>query len=331
MKNNAHLQRTIKSPVSFVGTGLHSGTQSRITLKPCMDGSGIFFRRKDVPAQHALIAARWFKVSDTTLSTVLSNSYGTSISTVEHLMAALRICQIDNLEIEVYGSEIPIMDGSAKPFVEMLMSIGTQITQTQQKVICINKTVEVSEGDQYALLVPDNQARITVAIEFKEKAIGSQSLSVRTSDAQLRQTIAPARTFGFLDQVEQLQNNGLALGGSLKNAILVDDDQVVNAEGLRFEDEFVRHKILDAIGDLALIGFPIMGHYHAFKGGHLLNKRLINKLIKDKSAWSLLTLDEFYQIHGQPDDYYKPWDRTQKNPESFSNSILKTMAKVKVG
>ena len=304
MKTHTIFQRTLKQAVSFVGRGLHSGKKSRITLKPCHDATGIFFRRKDVPSYQAWIAARWYKVTDTTLSTVLSNRYGHSVATVEHLMAALRLCHIDNLEIEVDGPEIPIMDGSAKPFVDTLLSIGTRIINEPQKAIWIQKPVEVREGEQYALLLPDIQPKVTVSIDFKEPVIGAQTFSVDVDDKALSRTIAPARTFGFMDQIESLHSKGLALGGSLNNAILVDNDRIVNPEGLRFKDEFVRHKVLDAIGDLALIGVPVIGHYHAFKSGHLLNKLLINKLLTDKSCWSYISMDEFYQLHGKEPKRY---------------------------
>lgn len=297
MNKQITLQHTLKKTVSFVGRGLHSGSKSRITLKPCDDTTGIFFRRKDIKPSQAFIAARWYKVTDTNLSTMLTNQYGVSVSTVEHLLAALRICQIDNLEIEVDGPEIPIMDGSAMPFVDTLNNIGIRSINADRKAIWIHKIVEVREADRYALLVPDIQPRVTVSIDFQEKAIGAQTLSVNLNDPSLAQTIAPARTFGFLDQIEELHNRGLALGGSLKNAILVDDHKVVNQEGLRFKDEFVRHKVLDAIEDMSLVGVPIIGHYHAFKDGHLLNKLLLNKLIMDKSAWSYVSLDDFYQLH----------------------------------
>ena len=298
MNTHTIFQRTLKQPVSFVGLGLHSGIKSRITLKPCKDTTGIFFRRKDVPAQQSLIAARWHKVTDTILSTGLSNRYGVSISTVEHLMAALRLCGIDNLAIEVDGPEIPIMDGSAKPFVDTLLTIGTRPTSEPRKAICIRKAVEVHDGESYAMLLPDTQPRVTVSIDFSEPAIGAQTLAVNIDDQSMRQRIAPARTFGFMDQIEDLRSKGLALGGSLNNAILVDNHRIVNPEGLRFEDEFVRHKVLDAIGDLSLIGMPVIGHYHALKGGHLLNKLLIRKFLSDKSAWSYIAMDEFCHLHG---------------------------------
>ncbi len=284
---------TLKKSVSFVGRGLHNGVQSRITLKPSKKSTGIFFRRKDVPYHQSLIPARWNYVVDSTLSTVLSNPHGYSVSTVEHLMAALKICHIDNLEIEVEGNELPIMDGSAQPFVDMMLDIGTQSIRVPKKVICIHKKIEVRDGSRYALLLPDSQPKVSISIDFKEKAIGTQNLSININDKHLSRNIAPARTFGFRNQIEDLQRRGLVLGGALSNAILVDNDKIINLEGLRFNDEFVRHKILDAIGDLALSGFPIMGHYYAFKGGHLLNVRLLKKLFADKSAWSYMTVNEY--------------------------------------
>mgnify|MGYP001820391083 FL=1 len=308
-------QRTLRQAVSFVGLGLHSGKKTRMTLRPCDDASGIFFRRKDVPTSRSLIAARWHRVSSTNLSTGLSNSHDVSISTVEHLMAALRLCGIDNLEIEVDGPEIPIMDGSAMPFVETLGSIGTREIDTPRKAIWIHKPVEVRDGERYALLMPNNRPRVTVSIGFSEPAIGAQTLSVITDDPELRQSIAPARTFGFLHEVEQLRERGLALGGSLNNAILVDGERVVNPEGLRFADEFVRHKVLDAIGDLSLIGAPLMGHYHAFKSGHLMNKLLIYKLLKDESAWSYIDMDELGHLQ-----YFEP----ATNDDTSADSTLVT-------
>lgn len=297
---NRHIifQRTIKKPVSFVGLGLHSGEKSRITLNPCNDATGIFFKRRDVSASHSLIAARWFKITDTTLSTGLSNKHGISISTVEHLMAALRLCHIDNVEIEVDGPEVPIMDGSAKPFVETLLSVGTRAMHEPRKAIWVHKPVKVSDGERYALLLPDTQSRVTVSIDFKEPAIGAQTLSVNVDEHGMYRHIAPARTFGFMDQIEELRSRGLVLGGSLNNAILVDNDRIVNPEGLRFKDEFVRHKVLDAIGDLSLIGMPLIGHYHSYKSGHKLNKLLIRKLLSDTSAWSYITMDELHHLHG---------------------------------
>jgi UDP-3-O-[3-hydroxymyristoyl] N-acetylglucosamine deacetylase len=298
MTTNTILQHTLRQPVSFVGLGLHSGVKSRLTLRPCDDATGIFFRRKDVPANQGLIAARWHKVSDTTLSTVLTNRFGHSVSTVEHLMAALRLCGIDNLEIEVDGPEIPIMDGSAKPFVETLQAIGTRPTTEPRKAIWIHHPVAVQAGDRRAALLPDMTPRVSVSIEFEEPVIGAQTFSVDLNEQDAIQQVAPARTFGFKDQIEALRSQGLALGGSLNNAILVDDDQIMNPGGLRYEDEFVRHKVLDAIGDLALIGAPVIGHYQAHKSGHMLNSMLVKKLFSDRSAWSYISFDEFNRLHG---------------------------------
>ena len=298
MNTQTIYKRTLKHAVSFVGLGLHSGKRSRITLRPCDDATGIFFKRKDVAEQQSLIAARWHRVTDTTLSTNLSNSHGITVSTVEHLLAALRLCGIDNLEIEVDGPEIPIMDGSAMPFVETLTCIGTRGIDEPKKAIWIHKAIEVRDGDRYALFLPDTQSRVTVSIDFREAAIGAQTLSVNIDDPGLIKSIAPARTFGILSEIDKLHERGLALGGSLNNAVVVDGDSIVNPGGLRFADEFVRHKVLDAIGDLSLIGAPVIGHYHAYKSGHLLNKLLTCKLLGDKSAWTYISLDEFYQLQG---------------------------------
>jgi len=309
MNTHTIFQNTLKQSVSFVGRGLHSGIKSRITLKPCEKSTGIFFRRKDVPYHQSLIPARWNNVTDTTLSTVLTNKHGYSISTVEHMMAALQLCHIDNIEIEVDGNELPIMDGSAKPFVDTLLNIGTRSIKTPRKVIYIHKKIEVQDANRFALLLPDTQPKITISIDFKEKAIGAQNLSININDNNLSRSIAPARTFGFLDQIVDLQSKGLALGGSLSNAILVDNDRIVNREGLRFKDEFVRHKVLDAIGDLALAGVPIIGHYHAFKGGHLLNALLMKKLFTNKSAWSYISMDEFDYFHEKNDQTHHTFHR----------------------
>ncbi len=307
MKNQAIYQCTIKKPVSLVGLGLHSGTRSRITIRPCYEATGIFFRRMDVAVEESWIAAKSHNITDTILSTGLSNRYGHSVSTVEHLMAALRLCGIDNVEIELTGPEIPIMDGSAKPFVDTLLKAGKFVINEPRKAIWVHKAIEVTAGERRAMLLPDTQPSITVSIDFKEKAIGSQSLTVDVDDHKLHREIAPARTFGFVNQIKQLRSQGLVLGGSLNNAVLVDNDRIVNPNGLRFKNEFVRHKILDAIGDLALIGVPVIGDYRGFKSGHYLNKLLVNKLLSDKSAWSYITMDDFYQLHGErlryTDDY----------------------------
>lgn len=303
MKNQAIYQCTLKKSISLVGLGLHSGTRSRITLRPSHEATGIFFRRMDVPEHESWIAAKWHNITSTTLSTGLSNQFGHSVSTVEHLMAALRLCGIDNLEIEVTGPEIPIMDGSAKPFVDTLMKAGKLVINKPRKAIWVHHPVEVTVGERRAIFLPDTQSRVTVSIDFKEKVIGEQTLTVEVDDRELLDSIAPARTFGFVDQLENLRSRGLVLGGSLNNAVLVDDDKVINSTGLRFKDEFVRHKILDAIGDLSLIGVPVIGNYRGFKSGHHLNKLLIDKLLNDKGAWSYIEMDDFYRLHGQPPRY----------------------------
>jgi len=293
-------QRTLRQPASFVGIGLHSGRKTTLTIRPSHDSTGIFFLRTDVPSSTGLIAARWYNVSDTTLSTTLRNSDGVSISTVEHLMAALAGCGIDNALIEVDGPEVPIMDGSAEPFTTSIEQYGTVSIGVPRNAIWIQQPIEVREGDKYALLLPYPKQRLTLSIDFPQTAIGAQTYSMELVNEAFLHKIARSRTFGFMEQIRQLRGRGLALGGSLNNAILVDGERIVNREGLRFNDEFVRHKVLDAFGDLALAGVPIIGHYYAHKSGHALNQKLIRKLFESYAAWCYITVNEYEQMMGVP-------------------------------
>ncbi len=291
-------QRTLRQPASFVGIGLHSGRKTTMTLRPSHDSTGIFFQRTDVPSSTGLVAARWYNVSDTTLSTTLSNSEGVSVSTVEHLMAALAGCGIDNALIDIDGPEVPIMDGSAEPFTTSIEQYGTVSLGVPRNAIWIQQPIEVREGDAYALLLPYPRQRITLSIDFPQTAIGAQTYSVELVNEAFLHQIARSRTFGFKEQIRQLHSRGLALGGSLNNAVLVDGGRIVNREGLRFADEFVRHKVLDAFGDLALAGVPIIGHYYAHKAGHALNRQLMRKLFESYAAWSYITVNEYEQMMG---------------------------------
>ncbi|MCU7844766.1 MAG: UDP-3-O-acyl-N-acetylglucosamine deacetylase [Candidatus Thiodiazotropha sp. (ex Monitilora ramsayi)] len=291
-------QRTIKQGASFVGIGLHTGRKTTLTVRPSHDTGGIFFLRTDVESGNGLIAARWYNVSDTTLSTTITNNHGVSVSTIEHLMAALMGCGIDNALIEIDGPEVPIMDGSAEPFTSTFEKYGTVSIQAPRNAIWIQQPIEVCEGDKYALILPYPKQRITLSIDFPQAAIGSQTYSIELENEAFLDNIARSRTFGFTEQIKQLQRRGMAKGGSLKNAILVDGGQVINPEGLRFKDEFVRHKVLDAFGDLSLAGVPIIGHYYAHKAGHSLNKRLIQKLFESRAAWTYITVNEYEQMMG---------------------------------
>ncbi|MEG7524677.1 MAG: UDP-3-O-acyl-N-acetylglucosamine deacetylase [Chromatiales bacterium] len=300
MNHHIQYQKTLREPISFVGIGLHSGKRAKITLKPSMDSSGIYFLRKDVEAGTGLIPARWYNVQATTMSTTLMNKQGTTVDTVEHLMAALFGCGVDNALVEVDGPEVPIMDGSAAPFATTIERIGTRKQSAPRHAIWVQRPIEVREGDKFAILMPHPTPRITIAIDFPGTAVGAQTFSVELVNEAFRNDIARARTFGFAQQLNGLRSRGLALGGSLNNAILVDGERIVNEGGLRYDNEFVRHKVLDAFGDLALAGVPIFGYYYAYKPGHSLNHALMKQLFSDRSAWSYIAVDEFQQLFGEP-------------------------------
>lgn len=292
-------QRTLKNSICYVGIGLHSGEKVTMTIKPAQQDSGIVFVRKDIKSADNIIPARWFNVVDTRLSTVLGNNDQVCVSTVEHLMSALYGCGIDNALIEIDGPEIPIMDGSASPFVSLLEQTGMVSQSVNRKAIWIHRPIEIIEDDKYEILYASNAPRITVEIDFPDTAIGSQTYSVPLNGNSFQKQIANARTFGFKSDLEQLRSQGLAKGGSVRNAILVDGNEIINEEGLRTETEFVRHKILDVIGDLALVGVPIIGHLIARKPGHKLNNRLLRLLMDNPDAWSYTTVDEINNLLGK--------------------------------
>jgi len=288
-------QCTINDIIHYVGVGLHSGHRVSMNLYPAAPNTGICFVRKDVEPEHAVIHASWHNVVDTRLCTVLGNDHGVTISTVEHLLAAIRGCGVDNLLIELSSDEVPILDGSCLPLVDMIKKGGVVSQRLPRFGIWIERQIEVRQGERYAVLSPSSAPRITVDIEFSNPAIGSQCVSVEMIDNVFEKEIAPARTFGFADELDQLREQGLALGGSTRNAVLVDDDGVVNEEGLRFADEFARHKILDCLGDLALAGAPIFGHLFTHKPGHRLNNALLRELFAHQDAWSRLSYEEINQ------------------------------------
>jgi UDP-3-O-[3-hydroxymyristoyl] N-acetylglucosamine deacetylase len=263
-----------------------------MNLYPAAPNTGICFVRKDVEPEHAVIQATWHNVVDTRLCTVLGNDHGVTISTVEHLLAAIRSCGVDNMLVELSGDEVPILDGSCLPLVDMIKKGGVVSQRLPRFGIWIERQIEVRQGERYAVLSPSSVPRITVDIDFPNTAIGSQCVSVEMIDNVFEKEIAPARTFGFADELDQLREQGLALGGSTRNAVLVSDDGVVNEEGLRFSDEFARHKILDCLGDLALAEAPIFGHLFTHKPGHRLNNALLRELFAHQDAWSRLSYEE---------------------------------------
>ena len=278
-------QRTLKTSIDCSGIGLHSGVKVSMTLHPADANTGISFKRTDIAGGGAVIPAHWDYVVDTRLSTTLGNEDGVTIGTVEHLMAALAGCGIDNALIELNGPEVPIMDGSAQPFVFLVECAGVVEQDAPRRVIRILKTVSVDCEYGEARLSPGSCLSLDVEIDFEGSAIAKQSLSIGVVNGSFGKELARARTFGFLHQIEKLWAAGLAKGGSLDNAVVVSGDKILNEGGLRYDDEFVRHKILDAVGDLYLAGGAIIGRFEGVCSGHATNNALLRALFADNEAW----------------------------------------------
>ena len=278
-------QRTLKSSISCSGVGLHSGEKVSLTLNPADTGTGIVFKRTDIAGGGASIPAKWDHVVDTRLCTTIGNGDGVTVATVEHLMAALAGCGIDNALIELNGSEVPIMDGSAQPFVFLVECAGVVDQDEPRRVIRVLKSVSARDGNGEARLSPGSFLSLDIKIDFDCDAISRQSLSIGIVNGSFAKELARARTFGFLHEVEALWAAGFAKGGSLENAVVVSGDKVLNEGGLRYEDEFVRHKILDAVGDLYLAGAPIIGKFEGVYSGHATNNALLRALFADPEAW----------------------------------------------
>lgn len=278
-------QRTLKQAVSATGVGLHNGEKVVMTLKPAAIDTGIVFKRTDLPGTPE-IQATPEAVHDTRLCSALEQN-GARVSTVEHLMSALAGLGVDNVIVEVSASEIPIMDGSSGPFVYLLQSAGVQEQAAPKKFIRIKKTVEVKEADKWVKFEPYHGFKMDFTIDFAHPVFenSGKTVSIDFSDNAYIDEISRARTFGFMHEVEYLRANGLARGGSLDNAIVLDEYRVLNAEGLRYQDEFAKHKALDAIGDLYMLGHPILGAFTAYKSGHALNNQLLRALLADTEAW----------------------------------------------
>lgn len=281
------MQQTIERPAVCAGIGVHSGEKARLVLKPAPVGTGVVFRRTDLDASDITIHAHADAVSDTRLGTTMTNEAGVSVAVVEHLMAALAGMGIDNLIIDIDGPEVPIMDGSSAVFCELLLQAGLKKQSAPRRRIRILETVEIIDGPKRATLSPADDAVLTLRarIEYDDSVIGIQQMALRLAPGMFARDLAFARTYGFARDVEMLRANGLARGGSLDNAVVLDDGAVMNPEGLRAEDEFVRHKMLDAVGDLMLAGAPIAGSYDAVQPGHALNNALVRKLLATPSSW----------------------------------------------
>jgi UDP-3-O-[3-hydroxymyristoyl] N-acetylglucosamine deacetylase len=284
-------QRTLKSVVRATGVGLHTGHKVTMALRPAPVDTGIVFCRSDLPGNPA-IPARAQNVSNTLMATVLEHN-GARVSTVEHLMSALFGLGIDNAFIDVSAEEVPIMDGSAGTFVFLLQSAGIEEQAAAKRYVRILKTVGLEQGDKRVRLEPFDGFKVGFSIEFSHPVFDAAQNTVEVDFGKVSfvREVARARTFGFTQDVETMRSKGLGRGGSLDNALVIDDFRVLNADGLRMEDEFVKHKALDAVGDLYLLGHPIIGAFHGHKSGHELNNLLVRKLIADRSAWEEVTFD----------------------------------------
>jgi UDP-3-O-[3-hydroxymyristoyl] N-acetylglucosamine deacetylase len=298
-------QRTLKTSVRATGVGLHTGHKVTMALRPAPIDTGIVFCRSDLPGNPA-IPAHALNVSNTTMATVIEKN-GARVSTVEHLMSAFAGLGIDNAFVDVSGEEVPIMDGSAGTFVFLLQSAGIEEQAAAKRYVRILEPVEIEQGDKKVRLEPFNGFKVAFSIEFSHPVFDAARSQVEVDFAEVSfvREVSRARTFGFSQEVEMMRAKGLARGGSLDNAIVVDDFRVLNAEGLRMEDEFVMHKALDAVGDLYLLGHPLIGAFRGHKSGHALNNQLLRKLLERKSAWEEVT-----------------FDRVEALPRAFANLVL---------
>jgi len=285
-------QRTVKNEVSFEGIGLHTGKLSHVTLKPASRDAGITFIRTDKPA---VIKAHVGAVIDTAFATTIGIN-GIKIRTVEHILAALAGLGIDNLIIEVSGPEIPILDGSSTELISIVLKAGIAKQGKKRPYLRIKRPFIFEDGHAHIAAFPYCGSKMTHSIFFHHSGIGEQRISIDITEETFVTEIAPARTFGFLKDIEYLQSNGLAKGGSLDNAVVMGENGVINASGLRFKDEFVRHKVLDSIGDFSLIGFPIYGHIVASKSGHSSNVKFLKKLISASEAWDIIVEEQLPHV-----------------------------------
>jgi UDP-3-O-[3-hydroxymyristoyl] N-acetylglucosamine deacetylase len=285
-------QRTLKNVIRATGVGLHTGDKVFLTLRPAAADTGIVFRRVDLPFP-VEIPATAEHVGDTLLSTTLAKGE-VRVATVEHLLSAFAGLGIDNAYVDVSAAEVPIMDGSAGPFVFLIQSAGVEEQNRPKRFVRIKRRVAVEEGDKYAIFEPYNGFKVEFGIDFDHPAFSSRinTASVDLSASSFVKEVSRARTFGFLRDIEALRQQNLALGGSMDNAVVVDEYRVLNEEGLRYEDEFVKHKILDAIGDLYLLGRCLIGAFRGYKSGHALNNRLLRALLAEPSAWEEVTFED---------------------------------------
>lgn len=295
------MQHTVSKIVELSGVGLHSGAETLLRICPAESGAGLVFRRVDVTDRDNMVPARWDSVADTRLCTVVANKAGVSVGTIEHLMAALSACGVDNAVLELDAPEVPIMDGSSEPFVAAIRKAGLKTQAAPRKALKILKEVTLVDGDKSVTLKPSVGSRFQVAIDFSHPSIGQQSYSIELFSGDFESKISDARTFGFAHEVKALRAMGLALGGSLDNAVVLDEKSIMNPEGLRHDDEFARHKVLDAVGDIYIAGGPMIGSYEAVKSGHNMNNRILQELFSrpDAYEWVELYMDSVDMPAGQ--------------------------------
>ena len=290
------LQQTLAGPAVFAGVGVHSGRHVRVVMRPAPADSGIVFVRSDLPGPDNWVRVCPEAVVRTQLNTEIGAGPGVTVSTVEHLLAAFAALSVDNAVVELDGPELPIMDGSAAPFVRLIDQAGRRTQDEPRRYIEILSPIEVFAGDKRAILTPGGTARPGLEVEFEigfaSTAIGTQRIELRVDEASFRRELAAARTFGFVHEVEALRARGLAQAGGLENAIVVDGDRILNPEGLRFSNEFVRHKALDAVGDLYILGAPVLGRFEARFAGHALNNALVRAVVASPQAWRVRTFVE---------------------------------------
>ena len=291
MQISSSHQHTLSQPAIFAGVGLHTGRHVRVAIRPAPAGHGIVFVRLDVDGDNA-VPSHGEAVVQTQLGTVLGNAAGVTVSTVEHLLAAMAALAIDNALVELDGPEVPIMDGSAEPFVALLDRAGRRRQEATREYIEVLKPIDVVEGDKRASLLPCDRFEVAFAIDFPTAAIGHQAVDLAVDEDSFREELADCRTFGFLHEVEALRRMGLARGGSLENAVVIEGDAILNPEGLRRPDEFVRHKALDAVGDLYVLGRPMLARFEGVRAGHGLNNAVVRALLARPEAWRLVAQGE---------------------------------------
>jgi len=283
-------QNTVINKETLSGIGIHSGKEVVLTLRPAEAGTGIVFHRIDLTPPVAIEAIS-ANVVNTRLSTTIGSN-GVIVATIEHLMAALRVCGIDNVYVDINGPEVPIMDGSAEPFIRWIEKAGVRPQTRPRHYLAVKKPVTITDGDKKVSIIPSRFFRVSFDIRFNHPVVNNQFRSIKVNKNTFSEEIAPARTFGFMAEFETLKANGFAQGASLENAVAIDNDGILNKEGLRFADEFVRHKILDAIGDFSLAGHHILGHVKAYKSGHDLNHRLMKELLANTDSWELVEMTD---------------------------------------